>query len=240
VPCGNRPENHRSRTLACHHFKVPGWVTVLFWIWLFVSLTILVVRRVNKRRAIPEGAASDTDGVAAVGIASPEVGSPAEKVWPAPPPPEPGDDTYRLDPTEVAATGSATSLHGSSGDDPPVADAAAPEVAKATLPELLAGITMPNGLVPLTQVEIAVDLSSHVVLHTQEAGADAVRAGLSDELSRLGYDVEHDSILELRGTGERGVVIVEIHPDGAAVLDGTLRRFPTAAEGSVVVELWAG
>jgi hypothetical protein len=76
------------------------WWAYLFWIWAIVSLVIFIVRRMNARRAKIEG--SDTAPGSRLGgapVGEPVV--PAAKVWPAPPPPEPGDDTYRRDPADA-------------------------------------------------------------------------------------------------------------------------------------------
>jgi hypothetical protein len=220
---------------------MPRWVAILFWVWFFVSLVILVMRRVNKRGATDEtvaagtGTASADSSAVAAGVAATP---PAEKVWPAPPPPDPDDDTFRLDPTEVgdpdtSGDSSPTEAGESPGPTPPAG------ARRAALPELLAGITLPHELVPLTQSDVAIDLASHIGVHTRKASAEVVTSAMCAELEKLGYDVERESMLKVRASGDRGTVLVEVHPDGARVLDGTARRFPTATEGSVVVELWA-
>jgi hypothetical protein len=220
---------------------MPRWVAILFWVWFFVSLVILVMRRVRTRGASDVTAAAGTGpaaspgSTAAAGVATTP---PAEKVWPAPPPPDPDDDTFRLDPTDMGDPDNSVNLSPTeAGESPgPTAPAGA---RRATLPELLAGITLPHELVPLTQSDVAIDLSSHIVVHTRKASAEAVTSAMCAELEKLRYDVERESMLKVRATGDRGTVLVEVHPDGASVLDGTIRRFPTAIEGSVVVELWA-
>lgn len=110
----------------------------------------------------------------------------------------------------------------------------------STLPDLLAGITLPHELVPLTQVDVPIDLASHVVVSTTKAPAQVVREGLTEELERLGYSVEQETMMTLVATGPRGRVTVDVHPDGTAVQESGAPRFPTAPEGSVVVELRAG
>jgi hypothetical protein len=221
---------------------MPRWIAILFWIWFFVSLVILVMRRVNKN-GTPDDEAGPDAGRAAGPVGPTAAGTttatpaPAARVWPAPPPPDPDDDTYRMDPA-VQGTGGTVGdrVAATTGS---VADVPHAGVPRATLPELLAGISLPHDLVPLTQSDVSVDLSSHIVVYTHSASAEAVTNAMCAELERLGYEIDRESMLKLRATGERGGVLVEIHPDGPAVLDGTARRFPTATDGSVVVEIWA-
>ena len=112
--------------------------------------------------------------------------------------------------------------------------------ARSTLPELLAGIALPCDLLPLTQSDPTIDLSTHILLVTRTANPREVRQGLVDELERLGYTVSHDSMVVLVATGPRGRVLVDIHPDAAGVVDAGVPRFPTAGPDSVVVELRTG
>jgi len=229
-------------------FPMPRWAAYLFWIWFFVSLVILVWRRVNARRApasANDSIEASSPGPRSASSTAPLATStaPAEKVWPAPPPPDPDDDTYRMDPAERGHQPAAAAPTAAGDPAPRASDESGPALVgsapRATLPELLAGITLPHELVPLTQGDVAVDLATHVVVTTDKASAEQVTGSMCSELEKLGYDIDRQSMLTLRATGPRGAVRVEVHPDGAAVLDGSLRRFPTAREGSVVVELWA-
>lgn len=230
---------------------MPGWAIALFWIWFAVSLVIFVIRRVKARRGELDGGgllgrpsgSGDTVGGASV--------DPATKEWPTPPPPEPEDDTFRIDPgagdPSAAPTPSADAPTEPAPREPtptltptPAAATGGPVPGGATLPELLAGITLPHELVPLTQLDASVDIASRIIVATGSASADQVRQGLIDELERLGYTVEHSTMLALVATGERGRVYLDIHADGPATTDGGAPRFPTAPEGSVVVEIRAG
>jgi hypothetical protein len=229
---------------------MPRWAAYIFWIWLFVSLVILVMRRMNARRASegsspqaerPPGASTTDPSVSPAPLVGQSTSPPAEKVWPAPPPPDPDDDTYRMDPSEASATtvgpGTAADRSTSPGSSSP--GIPTPGAPRSSLPELLAGITLPHELVPLTQSDVSIDLATHIVVYTNKASAEVVTASMCQELEALGYDIERESMLKVRAASERGALLVEVHPDGAAVLDGSVRRFPTAMEGSVVVELWA-
>ncbi len=242
---------------------MPGWAVVLFWIWFAVSLVLFILRRVKARRGELEGGGLLGRPSAAAANTTEPV-EPTAKEWPAPPPPDPDDDTFRLESTESPPTpasrpgtdtGTGTDTDtiaaetadiGRAADPVPLATTGAPApdgpvpTGSATLPELLAGITLPHELVPLTQLDANVDVSTRVIVATEKAGAEEVRRGLVDELERLGYTVEHATMLQLIATGERGRVFLDIHADGPAVTDGGICRFPTAPEGSVVVEIRAG
>lgn len=218
------------------------WWGYLFWAWVIVSLVIFVMRRVRARR---NAALTLGDGDTSTGPPHPRALAhdrpavdPAEKVWPAPPRPEPGDTTFRLTDQSPPEETAAVDAGSNETDRPPLGD---PATGASTLPELLAGITLPHELVPLTQIDDAlIDLSTHVIVATERANAEVVRAGMAEELERLGYDVEQVSVTHLVATGPRGRVLVDIHPDGPNATEGGVARFPTAPERSVVVELRVG
>lgn len=179
------------------------WYAVLFWIWLVVSVVILVLRRMGV-----VGGDRTTSS-------EPERADPLARTW-APPPPDP-------DAPVVAAS-----------------PAPAPAVAAPTLADLLAGITLPHELVPLTQSAATADPANHLVVSTTRASAEAVTAGLAEELEGLGYTVSTTGPRTILAEGPRGQVAAEIHADGATVMEGGARRFPTAESGAVVVELRTG
>lgn len=144
----------------------------------------------------------------------PEAVAPLDRTW-APPPPDP--------------------------DAPlaPVTAGSGPVIgARPTLAELLAGITLPHELVPLTQ-SLGTDPATELVVSTRSASAEVVGTGLADELERLGYAVAPTGERTAIAEGARGRVELEVHADGATVFDGGARRFPTADAGSVVVVLRA-
>lgn len=212
------------------------WYAVLFWLWLFGSLVILVVRRTSRQRQ-PEVEPTTVD--------------PLQRVW-DPPPPESGDDgplsgATTTDPDRVGAPPLDAAPVDPPSDGPGPVDAARATAEPAaaplrgvhapTLGELLAGITLPHELVPLTQLGPTTDIASHLVVATDRASAETVREGLTDELERLGYSVVWTAITTALAEGPRGQVAVVVHPDGSTVLDGGTRRFPSATTGTVVVEL---
>lgn len=241
---------------TCHHLRMRWWA-ILFWIYAIVSLGFFLYRRMSRSRTASAttpatgtvaGGRGEAAGSSAATLSTTATG---EKVWPAPPPPDPDDDTFRL-PVEADRATTPTTADGAAPDGPtpdlgsepgtdhPTTPPPTATVRATTLPELLAGITLPHELVPLTQAGVRIDLSTHVVVSTTKASAPVVRDGLTDELERLGYTVEQESMLTLVATGPRGRVTADVHADASAVQDAGTPRFPTAAAGSVVVELRAG
>lgn len=178
------------------------WYAVLFYLWLLVSVVVLVRRRLGR-------AADRADHLDDLSPPRPDH-SLAERPWPRP---------------------------GEAGP-PTVPHVERPVSTDTPLPRLLEGIRLPADLAPLTHLGPA-PAGERLVLVTRSAPAAVVAAALADELERLGYEVASLTDTVAVARGERGAVEVEVHPDGAtAELDG-VRRFPTADEGSVVVELRA-
>ncbi len=236
---------------------MPLWAKI-YWVVAIALFGVWVWRRVQSRRSHPPASvpggtqmvradtsatASVTPPLASTPARPPAAGEPevsVTKQWPAPPPPDPNDTSYRLDPL-AAEPDSADPVI--SANDPgfgALGDTGRGSAPKSTLPELLAGITLPHELVPLTQIDTDIDLATHVVVATKKVPAETVAEGLVAELERLGYQIERPTMTELTAQGERGTLRLLIHPDGSHVHDGGTRRFPTAEEKMVVVELFAG
>jgi hypothetical protein len=204
------------------------WYAVLFWIWVVASLGIFVWRRVN-------GSNDENDAMDAE-----EPSLALTKQW-APPPLDP-DLASSSDPPDPAAmtTPGPTAAAEPSPTDGPNTGAVPPTpppVRGATLAELLSGITLPLGLVPLTQSAPTSGPSTSIVVATDAAGAEQVDAALTEAISSLGYTVRstgpHTSVAE----GPRGAVEIELHPRAATAAEGGTLLFPTAGSDSVVVEL---
>lgn len=231
---------------------MPLWAKI-YWVVAIALFGVWVWRRISGRGSDskPRVDAGDSAPPAASSIHRPDpsghdpLSDPSQRVWPAPPPPDPDDDTYRAtdtyQSTDTSSQPSGEAGGAGIGDRPPLGNQPGNSPRPtATLPDLLAGVTLPHELVPLTQVGVAIDLATHVVVATRKAPYEVVATGLTAELERLGYEVDRGSMTELTARGERGVVRVVIHPDGANVHDAGIRRFPTAEEHAVVVELFAG
>lgn len=201
------------------------WYAILFWIWVVVSLGILVWRRVN-------GSGED-DGDVLVE----EPSSALTKQW-APPPPDPEAPAAPGAPFESDPSTDDQRTPPAGPPPPPASDPSPPPSrVGTTLAELLSGITLPHGLVPLTQSLPASGPATSIVVATESAGPEQVATALADEIEGLGYTVrttgEHTALAE----GPRGAVEIEIHPHAGASAEGGSLRFPTAGANSVVVEL---
>jgi hypothetical protein len=198
------------------------WYAVLFWIWVAASLAIFVWRRLNRQGSRDDTPTSDES-------------SPLDKQW-APPPPDPDAP---LAPSDATAT-----TDGSSAGDEAASAARSAPVQRPTvgsdppaLTDLLEGIALPHGLVPLTQAMPTSGRITSLVAATDTASAEEVGTALADELERLGYVVATTGIQTAVAEGPRGAIDIEVHPHAGSATDGGALRFPTAAPGSVVVEL---
>jgi hypothetical protein len=201
------------------------WYAVLFWIWVALSVGIFLYRRVTGAGRTEE---PDRD----------EAPSPLARQWA--PPPRDADVPSGTDrgaasevgtdiPEPTAPTPTAPMV-----DPPPTPGAPA---AGRSLIDLLEGISLPHDLVPLTQAAASSGPITSLVASTTSATPEEVGTALADELERLGYTVAPTGDQTALAQGPRGAVEIEIHPDAARAYDGGAPRFPTAAPGSVVVEL---
>jgi hypothetical protein len=195
------------------------WYAMLFWLWVVISLGIFVWRRLNGTRHDDE---------------APEAPSSAlTKEW-APPPVDP----------EAPTAGDPTSDDASPQDRPPPEHVLSPEPppvgrpASTSIVELLEGISLPHGLVPLTQSS-PTGPGSTLVAATDTAPPEDVGTALADELERLGYTITTTGDQTALAQGRRGTIEIEIHPSSSTAVDGGTLRFPTAPPGSVVVEMSA-
>ena len=118
------------------------------------------------------------------------------------------------------------------GDAAPVTTNGAP--VSVSVADALQGIRMPCDLAPLM---IGYADPKRVAFQTSGHAAAEVGEQLADELERLGCEItplDESSIRVVRGDDE---LEATIHADGASVLAGNERRYPTVANGTVVVEL---
>jgi len=223
-----------DRPVSVREHRAMRPYVALFYLWLAVSIVILVYRRVRpKADAGPE--ASPSSGVPSLAdiLPPPDLGpQPIGAVdvdvdhRSGPPPADAGD--------VAAPPASSVPL---TRPDASLPRPGVPPAGRASLPELLGGIAMPADLAPLTHLGPA--SLDHLVLVTTTAPLDTVTRGLDEELTRLGYGVAWSGWGLGRATGPRGVVELAVHDGGAVSPEGTV-RFPTAPPGSVVVELRPG
>jgi hypothetical protein len=187
---------------------MPPVLAVLFWLWLAVSIVMLVKRRSERRaqRAVSDVEIAD-NGFAPVEPAEDREPAMAGATVPAPPP----------------------------GFEEPVAPVverpAHRSVPAAGIADALVGIRMPCDLVPLVFDRLA---SDKITLSTTGYPAEVVGKALADEVERLGYVVRPLSEREVVAT--RGVTELRmgIHPPG---VDGRHHAHPTARDDAVVVEI---
>lgn len=241
-------------------------VAVVFWMWFAVSL-VIVVRRAIRRRAEKRarrdglhaalhdnGAAPDGAGAADPGpvndldpltpettwaadtvpapTAAPAVSAPTPPNPPAPsraaPPSEPMPETGAPVAPAVAAAPRPASVA-------TIARAAATPV---TVAQVIAGIEMPCGLVPLTlsDHDMRYDRGQRAQFFTTDVPAAVVGTALADELERIGLTVS--SIGDTAAVAQRGRLAVELRiiTIGAAIDGVASTEYRSAPPNSVVVE----
>jgi hypothetical protein len=198
---------------------------ILFWLWLVVSTTIFVKRRIGGRRA-----RSTSDAVKP---------APHPKTQPAgletPPPDEVAPPaTVDVDVKESALA--SVPAERPPADRPPI-DAIKPSTRPTLgIADALSGITMPCDLAPLTIGVSDLD-PDRVDLATSSAGIGDVADGLTSELDRLGYAVSDLGAGEFLANRDGTVVRMKIHDRPALSVRADGRGFPTAPPEGIVVEM---
>ncbi|MCP3911767.1 MAG: hypothetical protein GY713_12520 [Actinomycetia bacterium] len=222
--------------------------TILFWAWVAVSVVLLISRFMNRNRdgSTPPTAAASDPSMAGVDLDDPPmrpldtitepVESPAPSLdlslgtdspSPIPPPPPMGVDPDTDRGEKVQATAARLD-----------SDTVDPD-AKATVAELVKGITLPPDLVPLTHTSPTA--ADHVVFLATATEGTAVGPDIADALEKIGLTIEPISANEILASRPgMGSMHVAIHEAPHTVLRAHGPAFPTAPTGSVVVELWTG
>jgi hypothetical protein len=121
---------------------------------------------------------------------------------------------------------------------PEVQPGAAPAPAGVSVATALGGIRLPCDLVPLTNIADRPDVADRVAFVTTGVPAETVGAAFADEVKRLGYELIPLGEDRLQAEREGTRIDVAIHPFPGGVQAGSGAAFPTAPEGSVVVEVW--
>jgi len=196
-------------------------ITILFYLWFLTSVVILVGRSIRRRRARRQR----RDGLH-VAVHHP----PAFEPSPA--------DAPRLQPTASPAptvTAAPTAASPTSSNVATIARAAATPV---TVAQVLAGIEMPCGLVPLTlsDHDVRYDRGQRAHFFTTLAPAEVVRTKLTEELERIGLAVS--PLSDAAAVAKRGQLAVEMRISTVgALIDGVASAaFRSAPPNSVVVE----
>ena len=227
-------------------------IAILFWLWFLVSVVILVrrgIRRRNARRirrnatraALHDAPATDDDDapVSETEFAdAPPVPEPAAVVAPVTPP----VPTRAPAPAPVAAPSNAAGAAAPAAAIAPapssVATIARAAAAPVTVAQIIAGIEMPCGLVPLTlsDHDMRYDRGQRAHFFTTDTPALVVGTKLADELERIGLTVT--PLSEHAALARRGQLAVEmrISTVGAAIDGVASSVFRSAPPNSVVVE----
>ena len=211
---------------------MPPFLAVLFWIWVVVSIVVLVKRRALRRAERAEKAVEIAES--GVAVAEPHedlVSAMAGAAAPAP------DATAVAEAPAPAAAAPAAPAPPTPppGFEAPVAPLIERPVHRsapaAGIADALVGIRMPCELVPLVFDRLATD---KITLSTVGYPAEVVGSSLADEVERLGYVVRPISdreVVATRGVTELRMMIIAAGPDGRHV------HHPNARDDSVVVEI---
>lgn len=232
-------------------------LAILFWLWFLTSVVILVrrsIRRRRERRARRDAmlVALHDEGVAEPTVEPADSAAPAIEPTPvaaAPRPPAPtrapapAPTPVAADaapaPTPVAAATPATAAPAAAAPAPAsVATIARAAAAPVTVAQVIAGIEMPCGLVPLTLSEhdLRYDRGQRAHFVTTLVPETVVAASLAEELERIGLTVK--PIGETAAIAQRGRLAVELRISTVgALIDGVASvEFRSAPPNSVVVE----
>ncbi len=210
---------------------VPTPLVVLFYVWLLVSLGILVYRVVTKKsRQAVVTRATDSDRALRTDWAPPPGSSPAGgpssiPTGPTMPPSPPV-------PRSTAGEGPAAST-----PPPAVAPRRTDLPPATTLIEALAGITMPCDLLPLTSAQRRVLGERALLLITSGHPADDVGEAFAEALEALGYEITPMGPVTVMATRGPDRITVVLHERPYDELSGKRSAFPTAKPGDVVLEL---
>jgi hypothetical protein len=223
-------------------------IVVLFWAWFLVSLVIVVRRAIQRRqekRARREGRQAvlhEPTSMSAPDDAPPVDEPPADAVaapideWvadvPAASPPVP---TRLAAPQPVPDSPAPVSQPLS---QPRVATMARTAASPVTVAQVIAGIEMPCGLVPLTlsDHDLRYDTGQRAQFFTTAVPAAVVGTQLAEELERIGLTVTTHG--ERAAIAQRGRLAVEYRVITiGALIDGVASvEYRSAPPDSVVVE----
>ena len=223
---------------------LPPAVAILFWVWVLVSVGVLIYRPIRRRSAARKSAdplpaldgappPSDRSAGAPPSVASASTddgGAAAARSGPgpffeAPRPAAPGVPAAP-DPGRAGFFAASTAASGA-----PHTGAPRPSVADA-----LSGIAMPCGLTPATDGSSTMVNPFRVAFLTTEADGQTVGAAIGDELERLGYTLTTSAATELLARRPGTELRVVLYPTPSAATRGLDRVFPVAPQGSVGIE----
>ena len=218
---------------------LPAPVAALFWLWLIVSMVILVIRLARRR--------TQSKDVANASPAEPSVvsgSSGSRSLAPARSSPDDNEPFGSTEP-EPAAAAPVTPVAPADGRKgfftaTPAVDAVGSRpvgTARPTVAEALSGITMPCGLSPVVDGSVSIPNPFRVAFLTTAADAATVGAGMADELERLGFQLSTAAATELLARKPGFELRVVLYPTPSAARRGLDIIFAIAPDGSVGVEL---
>jgi hypothetical protein len=201
--------NYRRRSADENHVK--DIIPYIFWPWIFVSIVILLRRRITSGRWMSR--AADETPAAPITFGAPPLGGAVATETPVEPKP-----AVKPQPVPVAVMNPR------------------PEATRSrSLAEAVEGIAMPCDLAPLIG---GGDLDPlHVSFFTTGFTSASVGSALSEELGRLGFEMTPEDDQTTRA--ERGEDLVRVKMFSAALTSEAVmtEHHPSAPVGAVVVEL---
>jgi hypothetical protein len=121
---------------------------------------------------------------------------------------------------------------------PPVAESP-PTRSGDTLLELLVGMRLPHGLVPLGELAPRLGTGDRMAVWTDDAPAEVLAPAMADELQRHGYELVAVDETTLLANRDRHTIQLVVHPVGALAMLDEHRLFPFVPSSTApVVELW--
>lgn len=182
----------------CHDRVVRDVLVVLFWLWLLIALGVYGYRIVRR---VSQGPKAERQARAAADHTPPADDTAAPRTsfgrTAAPPLPDgPLEPRLPRSLEGVVPEGEPTAPSGGRPDAAPQGpsdpdDSSLPRAVRPTLAEALAGITMPDALLPVVDPGLP-GLADGRIAHFAGAGTTvaATATALADELRRLGYAVD--------------------------------------------------
>ncbi len=217
-------------------------LTALFYLWLVITI-LLVAMWFLRRQDLLRG--PDDDELIDVGMEpdrdrpTPELEvktgpEPADQEVAAPGTGEEPGLTTRPKKVERRRKPRAKKL---SPPEPPTPEPIPAGTGSSVL-DLLDGIALPYDLTPTTGCIAEPD--RHAIFLSSHGDAEAVGTAFADELARLGYRIEPDGLDQARATRDDQVLMLKISPDAGTRGSGDHRRYPTAGDNDVAIEVWTG
>jgi hypothetical protein len=152
---------------------------------------------------------------------------------------QPGTVGSTTDDTAAAAAAPATSAAAASPAADPLPPPPPPTIGRrATVADVVQGITLPYDLAPLTTLVERPDVGDRVAFWTDRAPAEVVGAAVADEFERLGFTIEPVGSDTMRVTRDGQVLMARLHESPGLANVGGVPAFPSVPPNSVVLELW--